>query len=136
MNSDIIICVSWGGYTVMLTFLGAFAKFRQAIISSVMSVRLSVRMEQFRSHWTDFHEIWCLMIFGKSAKKIQVSLKSDKNKGYFTWRPIYIFIISRSFLLEWEIFSEKRRENRNRHFVFSNFSSEIVPIMRKCGKVL
>jgi len=28
---------------------------------------------------------------GKSAKKIQVSLKSEKNSGYFTWRPIYIF---------------------------------------------
>jgi len=23
--------------------------------------------------------------------KIQVSLKSDKNKGYVAWRPIYIF---------------------------------------------
>jgi len=28
--------------------------------------------------------------FRKSVKKIQVSLKSDKNEGYFTWRPIYI----------------------------------------------
>jgi hypothetical protein len=37
--------------------LGAFAKFRKATISFVMSVRLSVRMEQFGSHWADFHEI-------------------------------------------------------------------------------
>jgi len=29
--------------------------------------------------------------FFKPAEKIQLSLKSDKNKGYFTWRPIYIF---------------------------------------------
>jgi hypothetical protein len=28
--------------------------------------------------------------FRKSVKKIQVSLKSDKNKGYFTWSPIYV----------------------------------------------
>jgi len=33
-----------------------------------------------------------LSIFRKSVEKIQVSLKSDKNNGYFTWcRPIYIF---------------------------------------------
>ena len=37
--------------------LGAFAKLRKATISFVMSVRLSVRMEQLDSHLTDFHEI-------------------------------------------------------------------------------
>ena len=53
----------------MMTFLGAFAKFRKATISFVISVRLSlrpsappsvrpsVRMEQLGSPWTDFHEI-------------------------------------------------------------------------------
>ena len=35
-----------------------FAKLRSATISFVISVRLSVRMEQPGSHWTDFHEIW------------------------------------------------------------------------------
>jgi len=28
--------------------------------------------------------------FQTSIQKIQVTLKSDKNNGYFTWRPIYI----------------------------------------------
>jgi len=32
-----------------------------------------------------------LNIFRKSVEKIQVSLQSDKNNGYFTWRPIYLF---------------------------------------------
>jgi len=32
-----------------------------------------------------------LDIFQKSVKKIQVSLKSDKNNRYFTWWPVYIF---------------------------------------------
>jgi len=27
----------------------------------------------------------------KSVEKIQASLQSDKNNGFFTWRPIYIF---------------------------------------------
>jgi hypothetical protein len=44
----------------------------------------SVRMEQFGSYWTDFHEIWCLSSFRKSVEKIQVSLKSDKNNGYLS----------------------------------------------------
>ena len=34
-------------------FLGAFAKLRKATISFIMSVRLSVRMEQLGSQWTD-----------------------------------------------------------------------------------
>jgi hypothetical protein len=52
---------------------------------------MSVHMEQLGSHWTDFHEIWYLNIFRKSVGKIQVSLKSERNDGYFTWRPIYVF---------------------------------------------
>jgi hypothetical protein len=48
-------------------------------------------MEQLGSHYMDFHEIWYLIIFRKSVEKIQISLKSDKNKGYFTWRPTYIY---------------------------------------------
>jgi len=38
----------------------------------------------------DFHKILYLS-FLKSVKKIQVSLQFDKNNGYFTWWPIYIF---------------------------------------------
>ena len=40
-----------------LLFLVAFAKLRKATISFVMSVCLSVRMEQLGHHWEDFHEI-------------------------------------------------------------------------------
>ena len=42
----------------------------------------------------DFCEIWCLSIFPKSIVKILVLLKSDKNNGCFTWRPMYFFIKS------------------------------------------
>jgi hypothetical protein len=51
----------------------------------------SVCTEQLGSHYMDFHKIWYLSIFQISVMKIQVSLISDKNNGYFTWRPIYIF---------------------------------------------
>jgi len=48
-----------------------------------LSVRPSVRVEQLGYKWTDFYEIWYLGIFRKTIEKIQVSLKLDKNNGYF-----------------------------------------------------
>jgi hypothetical protein len=63
-------------------FLDAFAKLRKATISFVMSVRLSVRTEKLDSHWAGFHEILNMSTERKSAKKIQVSLKFEKNNGY------------------------------------------------------
>jgi hypothetical protein len=47
-------------------------------------------MEQHGAHWADFHEIWYLRIFRKSAEKIQVSLKSEKNNGYFNPYPAIV----------------------------------------------
>ena len=85
-------------------FLGAFAKLRKETISFVISVRPSVRMEQLGSHWTDFHEIWHLDIFRKSVEEIQVSLQSDNNVRYCTWRPTYIFYHTFQLFLEWKIF--------------------------------
>jgi hypothetical protein len=42
---------------LMKIILGVFAQIRKATISSVMSARMSVRIEQLVFHWTDFHEI-------------------------------------------------------------------------------
>jgi hypothetical protein len=114
-------------------FLGALAKLRRVTVSFVMSVH----MERLGSHWTDFREILWFWISRKSIEKIQVSLKSDKNKGYFTWRAKYIFFISHSFLPGMRnVSGEHCRENQNTHFVFSNFFFLIVPFMRKCRKIL
>jgi hypothetical protein len=60
------------------------SKIAQVTVSFVMSVRLSGSMEQFGFHWTEFHEILNFKIFRKSVEKIQVPLKSNKNKGLFT----------------------------------------------------
>ena len=58
---------------------------KQLLVCHVcLSVCLSVHVKQLDSHWTDFHDIWYLSIFRKFVDKFQVSLKSDKNKGYFT----------------------------------------------------
>jgi hypothetical protein len=53
------------------SFLGAFAKLREAIISCVMCVRPSVRIEQLGYRLTEFHEILYLSIFRKSVKKFK-----------------------------------------------------------------
>jgi len=49
------------------------------LASSCLSARTSVRMELLGSHCMEFYEIWYLRIIRKSAEKIQVSLKSNKN---------------------------------------------------------
>ena len=54
-------------------------------------VRLSIRMEQLDSQLTDFDEIWYLEFFRNSIEKTHVSLKSDKNNGYFTWKHFDIY---------------------------------------------
>jgi hypothetical protein len=79
-------------------------------------------MEWFGTHWTNIHEILYFSIFRKKSRKILVSFKSDKNNGYFTWKPIYNFLImSRLFLLRMRNVSDTScRENQNTHFVFNN----------------
>jgi hypothetical protein len=52
--------------------LGVFAELLKATISFVMSIRLTVHVEQFEYHWADFYEILHLSIFQESAEKIQV----------------------------------------------------------------
>ena len=84
----------------------------------IASSRLSVRME-LGSHWADSHEIWYLWIFRKSVEKVQVSLKSDKNKGYFTWRPISFLSYLAHFLLECEMFQTKAVQKIKTHTLCS-----------------
>jgi len=37
------------------------------------------------------------MIFRKSVENIEISLKSDTNNGYFTWRLTFIYDIAEFF---------------------------------------
>jgi len=117
------------------SFLGAFTKLRKAAVGFIISVRLSVGTElpldRFSYYWTDFCYIWDLSIFRKSVEKMQVSLKSNTNNGYFTWRPLCILIISRSVLLRMRKVSDKYcKGNQNTRFMFSNVFLKIVPFMR------
>ena len=57
---------------------------KRLLASSCLSVCLSARMERFGSHRAGFHEMRCLRIFQSILKKINVSLKLDKNRGCVT----------------------------------------------------
>jgi hypothetical protein len=100
-------------YTILTDwFLVAFTKFRE-LRRVCLSVCPSVRME-LGSHWRDFQKVWYFIIFRTSVQKNQVSLKSDKNKGYVTWLPMPLSITSRSFLLRMTYASDKScRGNKN-----------------------
>jgi hypothetical protein len=84
-------------------FLGPFGKLREVTISFIMSVCvclsvrpsvlclsvcLSVRPSICMGQLAPTVRIFIKFdeMFRKSVEKVQVSLKSDKNNGYFTWR--------------------------------------------------
>ena len=71
-------------------FFGKFTKLRKATISFVMSVRPSAWNNSAPTGriFMKF-DIW--LFFENSVGKVQVSINSDKNNRYLTWRPIYIF---------------------------------------------
>ena len=62
-----------------------------------------------------------LFILRKCVEETEVSLKSDKNNGYYTWRPVYIFYRSRWILRMRNVSDKNCRENQNTNFVFNKF---------------
>ena len=105
------------------TFLGALAKLRKATISFVMSVCLSVRPRG---------TIWLLLngfswtmkfkdfFFENLLRKLKDWLICDKNNGFFTWRPLYIYGQHLAeFFLEWKMFQTKVVEKITTHVLCS-----------------
>jgi len=81
-------------------------------------------MEQLGSYRADFHEILHCIIFLKSVEDIQVSLKYDKNSGYFTLR-LFRFII-RSRGIHEHLGSKRANFHEILHFIiFRKFVEEI-----------
>jgi hypothetical protein len=84
-----------------------------------MSVCPSVGMGQLGSHWTDFHEIWHLIVFLNTVEKVLFSLKSDKNSGTLHEEQCTVLIISRSVLLGMRNVSGKFVEKIKTHILYS-----------------
>jgi hypothetical protein len=101
----------------VFSFCGRSRKIARTTIKFVEPARPSARMERLGTDWTDFPEIWYLSIFQKNFEKIVFTLKSDKNKGHFTRRPISIFHhISFSFFRMKNVWDKLWRETRNTSF--------------------
>jgi hypothetical protein len=114
--------INWNFY---ISFSCAFAKFWKGKTSFNMSNHPFFRMEKLGSHWTDFHKIWHLSISLKPVAKTKVSLKSDENNGYFTWKPAYIndnILLNSSY--NEKLFNTRHRENKNTNVVVNTFFSE------------
>jgi len=98
-------------------FLGAYETLRTATVSIIMSVRPS----EWNNSAPSGPIFWKLIFFLKSVQKVRSSLKFNKNNGYFTWRPIHIFITSRSILLRMRNISDINcTESQNTCFTFNN----------------
>ena len=79
-------------------------------------------MEQLGFHWTDFHEIWYLMIFRKFVEKYQLSWNGTRITGTLHEDQYTFFIISRSFILIMINVSDNNCwENKNTHFYIQFF---------------
>ena len=90
---------------------------------------LSVRIEQLRSHYTGFNEIWYLSIFRKSVEKNSVWILSRITGTLH--EDVRTFIISRLILIRMKNVPDKScRENRNTNFMLNYCFSKIVPFMR------
>ena len=91
---------------------------------------MSVRMGELGSHWKDFREIWHLKFYRISVEKIQVSLQSDRNNGYFTWR-LCTFMMT----YHWLLLEMKKYLKENCREIQNIFHVKIVPFMGWRGKI-
>lgn len=113
--------VSSADLQFLWSFWGTFTELWKVIIVFIMSVC---------PHGTQLMD-YEMLVFFENVNKIQDSLKSDKNIGYFKQRPIYIFIISHSFLRMKNVSDKCYGENQNTYFMLSNyFLKKIVLFMR------
>jgi hypothetical protein len=86
----------------------------------------SVRMGHLSFHCMDFREVWYWVFLKKSVQKVKLSLKYDKSKGWFAWRPVHVSDHT-ALISSWnEMFSSKLyRQSHNTRILYSvTFSFE------------
>jgi hypothetical protein len=111
-------------------FLGEFTKLQKVTLRFVISFHLSIQ-----PIWYIFmrFDIWAIL--ENLLRKFKFQSNLSRIIGTFTWRPMYIYGISRWILFRMRNISDKScREYQNTHFMFYNFFPKIVPLMRYCGK--
>ena len=104
-------------------------------------VHPSSGMEHLISLRTYLYAISYLSIFRNCDEKIQVSLTSDKNNGYLTWRPMYICDnISLNSSWNENYFTHKlQRKSKHTHCICSFFfriSYRVWKNVEICGRAI
>ena len=128
------------------TFLGAFAKLRNAAIKFVMFVRSSAWNGSFVAHWSYCHEIWYRNIFRKSVEKIQVfssrtriTANLHEDSYTCTWRQLYIYMKTAvhlhedSYTFTWRqlyIYTKTAIHLHEDNYTFMIISCSFVPRIR------
>jgi hypothetical protein len=123
-----------------LQFLGTFANLRKTTISFVMSPCLSdYQSARNNSAPTEriFTKVYICIFFENLSRKIQVSLKRDKNTSTLNDKNTSTlkedqhtcFIISLKYLLRMRSVSDKVYREKNSHFVSVTVSSKIIPFI-------
>ena len=91
-----------------------FTSLWQVTVSFIMSLCPFIHMGQLVSHWKDFLGIW----YWKSIKKMQVSLKSEKNDGVIYMKTnMHLWSYLTELLVEWDVSDKSCKEIRNTFYV-------------------
>ena len=99
-----------------------------------MSLCPVVRIEQFGSHWTDFHGIW-YGYFPKTSRENSKFIKIGQDQRVHDDQTHTCSYFAQ-FFLQWEMFQAKFvQNNQNSHLIINNifFKHKTAPFMRQCG---
>lgn len=116
--------------SLFILFLNAFAKFRNATIIFVISVRLPVRLSItnnlattgrifMKVYWVSFENLYLEFKFLKNPTRIKGTLHTDVCT-FFIPRPL--LRVTYASKLFWE--------TRHAYFVFNNIFLKVVPFMK------
>jgi hypothetical protein len=126
LRSSILSIISW---VIRGPLASLFTYEKRLLASSCSSRCLLVRLHgTTRVPLDGLSWNFILRIFRKSAEKIQVSLKPDKNNGYFTNTHLWSYLVH--YFLEWKILLMNFVDNIKTQLSFNTFFSIIMPFMR------
>jgi len=97
-----------------------FAEMQKASVNFVRSVCLSVRIEELGWNWTDFYEIWFLIIFLNMCSQNSSFIQIWREKRVLYMRTCEDFwSYLTQFFWEWEMFQTKLVARMKKHILCS-----------------
>jgi hypothetical protein len=118
LSSAVTSSLSGSSIFFSTLLIGEFTNYEDRLLaSSRQTIRLqgTTLLQLNGLSWNMIHEE-----FFENLSNCKVSLKSNKNNGYFTWTLIYIFLLYLAqFCSEWEISQTKFVGEINTHILHS-----------------